>query len=129
MSDTVVITGAASGMGLATARRFAAEGWLVVAVDRDAEALERAARSSIRRVHAADRRCHRSSCAGCPLGRVLEGRTLKAVINAAGIYPPTTLADFTENSYRRIFDVNVLGTLNLCAVTRRGSRRRAEAGS
>ena len=48
MSNTVVITGAASGMGLATARRFAAEGWLVVAVDRDAPALERAAPSSIR---------------------------------------------------------------------------------
>jgi 3-oxoacyl-[acyl-carrier protein] reductase len=39
------------------------------------------------------------------------------VVNVAGIYPPTTLADFTEAAYRRIFDVNVLGTLNVCAVT------------
>ena len=39
------------------------------------------------------------------------------MVNAAGIYPPTTLADFTEAAYRRTFDVNVLGTLNVCAVT------------
>ncbi len=38
-----------------------------------------------------------------------------AVVNAAGIYPTTTLDDYTEQAYRRIFDVNVLGTLNLTA--------------
>jgi NAD(P)-dependent dehydrogenase (short-subunit alcohol dehydrogenase family) len=38
-----VITGAASGIGLATARRFATEGATVVAVDLDAEAGEKAA--------------------------------------------------------------------------------------
>ena len=41
--SSAVITGAASGMGLATARRFLAEGWTVVAVDRD-EAASAAAR-------------------------------------------------------------------------------------
>ena len=35
-----VITGAASGMGLATARHFLAEGWTVVAVDRAEAALD-----------------------------------------------------------------------------------------
>ena len=51
------------------------------------------------------------------LDRVPDDLPLRAVVNAAGIYPPTTLADFTEAAYRRIFDVNVLGTLNVCAVT------------
>ena len=51
------------------------------------------------------------------LDRVPADRPLRAVVNAAGIYPPTTLADFTEAAYRRTFDVNVLGTLNVCAVT------------
>ena len=41
--------------------------------------------------------------------------SLRAVVNAAGIYPTSTLADFTEDGYRRIFDVNVLGTLNVTA--------------
>ena len=51
------------------------------------------------------------------LDAVPDDVPLRAVVNAAGIYPPTTLADFTEAAYRRVFDVNVLGTLNVCAVT------------
>src|SRR5215472_16738604 len=42
---TAVVTGAASGMGLAVAERFLAEGWIVVGVDRDAEALAKTAAS------------------------------------------------------------------------------------
>jgi 3-oxoacyl-[acyl-carrier protein] reductase len=38
-----------------------------------------------------------------------------AVVNAAGIYPTSTLAEYTDDGYRRIFDVNVLGTLNVTA--------------
>ena len=40
---------------------------------------------------------------------------LRLVANIAGIYPPSTLADFTEDLYRRVFDVNVLGVLNVAA--------------
>jgi len=36
---TAVVTGAASGMGLAVAERFITEGWTVIGVDRDAESL------------------------------------------------------------------------------------------
>ena len=40
----VIVSGAASGIGLATARRFASEGADVVLLDIDAEAAERAVR-------------------------------------------------------------------------------------
>ncbi|MEY4311544.1 MAG: hypothetical protein RLZZ571_314, partial [Actinomycetota bacterium] len=33
----------------------------------------------------------------------------------AGVYPPTTLETFTEENFRLIFDVNVLGVLNVTA--------------
>jgi hypothetical protein len=40
---------------------------------------------------------------------------LDLVANIAGVYPPSTLDDFTEELYRKIFDVNVLGVLNVTA--------------
>lgn len=113
-----VVTGAASGMGLATARHFLAEGWTVVAVDRAESALDAAAddlasdRLLTVAVDVTDRAALETA-----LDRVGDDPRLRAVVNVAGIYPPTTLADFTEAAYRRIFDVNVLGTLNVCAVT------------
>jgi NAD(P)-dependent dehydrogenase (short-subunit alcohol dehydrogenase family) len=41
LTKSILITGAASGIGLATARRFAREGWLVGAFDVNADALAR----------------------------------------------------------------------------------------
>jgi 3-oxoacyl-[acyl-carrier protein] reductase len=110
-----VVTGAASGMGLAVAERFLAEGRIVVGVDRDAEALAKAAASNGPAYHPviADIADRAALCAA--LGARLSG--VGAVVNAAGIYPATTLADYHEAVYRRIFDVNVLGTLNVIAET------------
>jgi 3-oxoacyl-[acyl-carrier protein] reductase len=122
-----LITGAASGMGLATARRFLGEGWTVVAVDRDAGALDGTAAdlSSDRLLTAPVDVTDRAALQDA-LDRLAGDVPLRAVVNVAGIYPPTTLADFTEAAYRRIFDVNVLGTLNVCAVT--APRLRAAGG-
>ena len=39
---TAIVTGAARGIGLATARLFVAQGWQVAMVDRDAAALDEA---------------------------------------------------------------------------------------
>ncbi len=40
MTKTVIVTGAARGIGLATTRLFIAEGWQVAMIDRDSEALD-----------------------------------------------------------------------------------------
>jgi NAD(P)-dependent dehydrogenase (short-subunit alcohol dehydrogenase family) len=42
---------------------------------------------------------------------VAEPGAPKAVVNAAGVYPPSTLQTATTERYRRTFDVNMLGTL------------------
>jgi 3-oxoacyl-[acyl-carrier protein] reductase len=111
----VVVTGAASGMGRAVADRFLAEGWAVVGVDRDTDALTRAAAPHGPAYHRVpvditDRTALAGALDPLPSG-------LRAVVNAAGIYPTTTLASYDTATYRRIFDVNVLGTLNVIAET------------
>ena len=40
MTKTVIVTGAARGIGRATTRLFIAEGWQVAMIDRDSEALD-----------------------------------------------------------------------------------------
>jgi 3-oxoacyl-[acyl-carrier protein] reductase len=112
---TAVVTGAASGMGLAVAERFVTEGWTVVGVDRDAESL-------LVQAAAHDPAAFRPAVADITdrgaVSRALGDLSgLEAVVNAAGIYPPTTLADHDYARYRHIFDVNVFGTLNVIAET------------
>ena len=99
-----IVTGAASGMGRACAARFVAEGWEVAALDRAAFTLGGALALSVdvtdeAAVLAAVQRV------------VTELGDPKAVVNAAGVYPPSTLDTATAELYRRTFDVNVLGTL------------------
>jgi len=122
-TSVALVTGAASGMGRAVGERFLAEGWQVIAVDRDGAALagvaaeHAAAGPAFRAVTAdiTDRPALAEALGACP--------GLTVVVNAAGIYPPTSLADYDDATYRRIFDVNVLGTLNVIAVTVDALRR------
>lgn len=45
------------------------------------------------------------------------GGQLHAVANVAGVYPPSTLETFTTDLFHRVFDVNVLGVLNIVAAS------------
>ena len=114
-SSTVVVTGAASGMGHASAQRFAAEGWRVVAIDRDPDSLVAAARSLGPSVTPVVADIVSRDALFVALDQAVGGGPLRAVVNAAGIYPTSTLADYTDELFRRIFEVNVLGTLNVIA--------------
>jgi 3-oxoacyl-[acyl-carrier protein] reductase len=99
--SVALITGAASGMGRACAERFLAEGWEVAAVDRVEAVIDGALaiQADVTDPSAAVDRA------------VSELGALNAVVNAAGVYPPSTLETATVELYRRTFDVNVLGTL------------------
>lgn len=112
-AGTAVVTGAASGMGRATAQLLLREGWGVIALDRDPLDPE----DKHENLHAAavdirDRAAVRDAIAD---GVRATGGELRLVANVAGIYPPSTLDTFTEDLYRRTFDVNVLGLLNVTA--------------
>jgi NAD(P)-dependent dehydrogenase (short-subunit alcohol dehydrogenase family) len=108
-----VVTGAASGMGKATAETLLREGWDVLGLDRAGAAVGEE-ESGIRTVpvDVTDREAVREA-----LGRAVHelDSPIGLVANVAGIYPPTTLETFDAETYRRIFDVNVLGVLNVTA--------------
>jgi NAD(P)-dependent dehydrogenase (short-subunit alcohol dehydrogenase family) len=103
MSNVAVVTGAASGMGRACAERFLAEGWKVAALDRAQVSLDGALGIEADITDA--------SAVAAAVRAALELGPLKAVVNAAGVYPPSTLESATTELYRRTFDVNVLGTV------------------
>lgn len=110
-----LITGAGSGMGAATAERFLRAGWGVLALDKAEEpirALESAHGPAVVPVvvDIVDR-----AAVSAAIEASGVGPRLYTALNIAGVYPPTTLDDFTEDKYRLIFDINVLGTLNVAA--------------
>jgi 3-oxoacyl-[acyl-carrier protein] reductase len=111
-----VVTGAASGMGNSTARQLLKLGWHVIGMDRDALSLQASLADSNHHFHpcVADV-TDRTAVEKALVDAMPDGIPLEAVVNAAGIYPPSTISSFTEEQYRRIFDTNVLGVLNVTA--------------
>jgi NAD(P)-dependent dehydrogenase (short-subunit alcohol dehydrogenase family) len=115
MTYTAIITGASSGMGQTTAQLLLDEGWTVLALDRDPGELE--AGSGDLRQFEVDVTDRGQVKAAIEKG-LAPNQPVDLVANIAGIYPPSTLETFTEELYRRTFDVNVLGVLNVTAEAR-----------
>lgn len=115
MTNLAIVTGTSSGMGSATAQLLLTKGWTVLALDRTPGALD-AASGELRsyEVDVTDRDQVRAAVRD-GVGR--EDR-VDLVANVAGVYPPSTLETFTEDLYRHVFDVNVLGVLNVAAEAR-----------
>ncbi|GAA3649817.1 SDR family NAD(P)-dependent oxidoreductase [Microbacterium marinilacus] len=115
-TGVALITGAASGMGLSTAELFLSRGWTVLALDITAAAIEPTGSGRLIAL-AADVRSRDAVSAA--IGAALpEGERIDVVANIAGVYPPTTLDTYTDELYRRVFDINVLGVLNVIAAAR-----------
>lgn len=110
---SVVVTGAASGIGLATARLLAGSGWHVVAADRDTAALERLAEQELSiepvQLDVTDERGISDLADRC--SRL--GSPLKALVNSAGIAATDRFAETTADQMRRVYEVNVIGTFLL----------------
>lgn len=105
-----LVTGAARGIGLATARLFIEEGWLVAALDRDADALQKAATDLGQMADAFV--CDVSDPAGVDraVADVLSrfGR-IDALVNNAGVadFGPIEQTDFAR--WRRVMETNLDG--------------------
>jgi NAD(P)-dependent dehydrogenase (short-subunit alcohol dehydrogenase family) len=103
-----VVTGAASGIGRATARRFVEEGYDVLGVDLDAERLQDIALEGVETMVAdvgdpEQRSVVAAASAGCD-----------ALVNAAGILVASDLLEVTVDDWRRLFAVNAESVFFLC---------------
>lgn len=102
-----LVTGAGSGIGLATARALAARGATVAALDLDPSA----AASPLLAI-VADVTDQRSVDAA--VTQIVErAGKLDVVVNNAGIGAIGTVRDNTDDEWRRVFDVNVLGIVRV----------------
>jgi NAD(P)-dependent dehydrogenase (short-subunit alcohol dehydrogenase family) len=103
---TAVVTGAGQGLGRAIAERLGADGFAVVALDRNGDAAAETAERVGGTAHTCDVRDPeglRAIAAG--IGPV------DAVVNNAGIWRFSDLLSITPEDAREVLDVNLLGTL------------------
>jgi 3-oxoacyl-[acyl-carrier protein] reductase len=123
---TVLVTGAATGIGAATARRFLREGWNVVINHLDGQQAEAQALAALASL-ATDAPNQRALCvagdvtqdADCV--RLVQAAVqacgpLHGLVNAAGVskmVPHARLHDVSAEDFQRIYAVNTVGTFQM----------------
>ena len=112
-----LVTGAASGMGLAATHAFAAEGASIIMMDWDEKAVERAAEDV--RKHGTKVQSIKCDVANEDEVRVAfetvipQFGRLDAAFNNAGVQsPPTEVADVSGEEYDRVLAINLKGIFN-----------------
>ncbi len=109
----VIITGAASGIGLATLKRFLGEGAVVQAVDRNGPGLE-AVVTSLRATGAVVYPCVTDVSRPDQVAQMVQEAQarlprLDVLINNAGIGIPTPFLEIDEAGWDRTLDINLKG--------------------
>lgn len=129
----VLITGAGSGIGRATAYAFAEAGARVVAVDRDGEAAARTAEMS-RLVGAPDAWAETVDVSDEQAMEKLADKVateygvVDVLVNNAGIGLSGSFLDTTSDDWRKVLDVNLWGVIHGCRLFGRQMADRGQGG-
>ncbi|HUD30126.1 MAG TPA: SDR family oxidoreductase [Novosphingobium sp.] len=105
----VLVTGAAGGIGRATAQRLSRSGWAVLAVDRDTARLDWAERAGIASI-AADIATEDGNRVMVQAALAEFGRLDAAVLNA-GVTGGGAIDAMPIEDFRHVLDVNLVGTV------------------
>jgi len=104
----VVVTGASSGIGQATARLFASRGWQVVGVARRADRLEALAAETGIQFFVAD--VTKQDDVAALRDFLSDGAPVNALVNnAGGAFGAASVEEADLADWQKMFDVNVLG--------------------
>jgi NAD(P)-dependent dehydrogenase (short-subunit alcohol dehydrogenase family) len=132
MSDrkTVLVTGGASGIGLAIVEAVLAEGWRAIVADLDQKNLDRcrdalgAPDGQVRceQMNVADEEAAIRSIAACED----EFGPITGVVNSAGIAKDVPALDTSAEMFRRILEVNLIGSF---VISREAAKRMQTRGS
>lgn len=110
----VIVTGAASGIGLATAQRFGSEGARVVIADRDLDHAN-AAVEEVKKAGAPDAwacACDVSNeeqVQACVAGVLTRAGAVNVIVNNAGLMTFKAITDLTAADWTRVLGVDLLG--------------------
>ncbi|MBH1962755.1 MAG: SDR family oxidoreductase [Comamonadaceae bacterium] len=112
-----LVTGGASGIGLAVVRQLLSEGWHVHVADADTSALDalrpwanlHAERVTLVTLDVCDERSVIQA-----VKAVRSSAPLKGVVNSAGIGKSVSFMDTTSEMFLRVLEVNLLGTFRVC---------------
>lgn len=122
---TAYVTGAAQGIGLAIARKLGSDGYRVICIDRNEKPL----------VEACGQLSSLGSEAVPRVADVLDREAVKnlidnehsvdVVVTAAGVYWDRQFDELTEDDFRKMMDVNLIGTF---IIAQEGVRRMKPGG-
>ena len=107
-----LVTGAARGIGLATARRFLADGWRVALLDIEGELLDRAVAALARPDETLALHCDVSEAMAVKAAFEQLARRfgrLDALVNNAGVAAFAPLLETSDADWSRILSVNLTG--------------------
>lgn len=111
MSHVALVTGAASGLGLATARRFVAEGWSVVGIDLKAPATPEPGVTFVATDVTSEAGVQEAVATAADLGE------LRAAVSCAGLgWSKRVLGKEGPHEldfFRKVIEVNLVGTFNV----------------